>query len=341
MRRREFIALLSGAAVGWPLAARGQQAQQPEKVHRIAFVITSGSVAELRARSTRADRAFFAFFEEIRRLGYVEGRNFVVELFSGEGKVEHYADLARDVVQLKPDVIFVVGIPMLLFFQYATGIIPVVAVTADPVAFGIVSSLARPGANITGVSVDAGIEIWGKRLELLKEAIPGLSRVSFLGTREGWESSAGQAVRKAALSMGIALLGSFPEWPPLQDAEYRRLFASMSQERVDAVLIGGDDENFTSRKLIVELAEKGRLPTMSPFREHVELGGLMAYASDRPDFYRHAARQIDQILKGAKPGEIPFYQSSKFELVINLKTAKALGLTIPPSLLARADEVIE
>jgi ABC-type uncharacterized transport system substrate-binding protein len=321
VRRQDFITLIGSAALA---GSRPARAQQPAKVHRVAYVMTVGSVAEVR-ESMRA----VVFFEEMRRLGYVEGGDLAVEIFSGEGKEEGYAALARHVVQLKPDLIFARDVPMVLHLQLATATIPVVAVTADPASVGIASSLARPGANITGVSVDAGDAIWGKRLELLQETIPGLSRVSFLGTRNLWDSTVGWQARRAAMHMGFALLGSFPEWPPLQDAEYRRLFASMAQESVDAILISDNSENFESRRLIVELAEQGRLPTMSPFQEHAELGGLMTYAPDYREIYRHAARQIDQILKGAQPAKLPFYQATKFELAINLKTAKALGLTIP------------
>jgi putative tryptophan/tyrosine transport system substrate-binding protein len=295
VRRQDFITLIGSAALA---GSRPARAQQPAKVHRVAYVMTVGSVAEVR-ESMRA----VVFFEEMRRLGYVEGGDLAVEIFSGEGKEEGYAALARHVVQLKPDLIFARDVPMVLHLQLATATIPVVAVTADPASVGIASSLARPGANITGVSVDAGSEIWGKRLELLKEAVPGLSRVSFLGTRNSWDSSVGWQARKAAMNMGFALLGSFPEWPPLEEAVYRRLFASMAQEGVDAILISDNSENLENRRLIVELAEEARLPTMSPFRELVELGGLMAYAPDYRELYRHAARQIYQILKGAQPAE--------------------------------------
>jgi len=333
MKRRECISLI-GVMIAWPIAARAQQ--QP-RIFRVAFVISSGSLAELRTRTTRG---YGTFLEEMRKRGYVEGRNLIVDLFSGEGREENYAALARDVVELKPDVIFGVATPMVLRLKSATTIIPIVAFTANPVAFGIVSNLARPDGNITGVTLDAGLEIWGKRVELLKEAIPGLTRASFLGKRGTWESAVGRVVRDSARTMGFALQGWLLEGS-LRDAEYRRLFASMSQERAQAVIIGDDAENFTYRKLIIDLAEETHLPTVSPWREHVELGGLMGYAFDLPDIYRQAARQVAQILEGAKIAEIPYYQTRKFDLVVNLKTAKTLGITMPPSLLARADEVIE
>jgi putative ABC transport system substrate-binding protein len=304
-------------------------------MRRIAFVHPSTPGAEL-----RANPYYRAVFEELGRLGYVEGRNLTVELFSGEGKKEHFAELARDVVRLKPDAILTTSVPMTQSFKSATGAIPVVALMADPVRTGLVTSLARPGANITGVSVDTGMDIYGKRLGLLKEAVPGLARMSFLASRQDWQGLEGQTVREAAQRVGISLVGSLVD-EPMHEVEYRRAFASISQEGLDAILVSTDPDNFSSRRLIVELAGKARLPTMFPWREPVELGGLMVYATDFPDLSRHAAHQIDQILKGTSPGEIPVYQATKFEFVINLKTAKALGLTIPPSLLDRADEVIE
>jgi putative tryptophan/tyrosine transport system substrate-binding protein len=329
MRRREFIAGLLFAAT-----VQRAGAQQRARVRRIAFVHPSNPVAEVRAGPSGA------FFEELGRLGYVEGRNLTVELFSGEGKKEHFDDLARDVVRLKPDAIVTVGPLMARHFKSATSVVPVVALMSDPVRVGLVASLARPGANITGVSIDAGLEVHGKRLALLKETIPGLTRTSFLASRVAWQGFDGQAVREAAERAGVSLVASLVD-EPLHEAEYRRAFASISLEGVDAILVNPDPDNFTNRRLIVELAAKARLATMFPYREFVEVGGLMAYFSDLRELWRHAARQIDQIFKGTSPGEIPIYQATKFEFVINLKTAKALGLTIPPGILVAAGEVIE
>jgi putative ABC transport system substrate-binding protein len=222
----------------------------------------------------------------------------------------------------------------------ATGTIPIVALTGDPIRYGLVASLARPGAYITGVSIDAGRDVYGKRLGLLKEAVPGLAWISFLGTPFGWQTMEGQVVRKAAQRAGILVLGSFVD-EPMHEADYRRAFASISQQGAGAILVSATPDNFSNRRLIVELAAKARLATMFAWREPVEDGGLMAYAVDVQELWRHAARQIDQLLKGASPGEIPFYQATKFGLVINLKTAKALGLIIPPGILVAAAEVIE
>jgi putative tryptophan/tyrosine transport system substrate-binding protein len=228
-----------------------------------------------------------------------------------------------------------------LNFKAATTAIPIVGLMADPVVFGIVDSLAHPGGNITGISTDAGPEIWGKRLDLLREAAPGTSRAGFLASRFVWESPFGVArIRAAAQRLGISIIGP-PLEGTLQEQEYRRVFEAMLQDRADALIVSDQAENFTYRKLIVELAATSGLPTIYPYREQVEAGGLMAYAPDLSDVYRRGAGYVDQILKGTKAGEIPIYLAAKFDLVINMKAAKAIGLTIPPGLLLRADEVIE
>ena len=188
--------------------------------------------------------------------------------------------------------------------------------------------------------MDAGPETVGKRLALLKEAVPTLSRVSFLAPRWNWESVEGTTIKEAAQRMGLSLIGSVLAGS-MQDEEYRRVFAAISQERMDGIVVSAAPENFTHRQLIAELVHKAQLPAIYPYREAVEMGALMAYAFDRPEAYRYAPHQINQILKGAKPGEIPFYQGTKFKLLINLKTAKSLRITQPPSILLRADEVIE
>ena len=283
---------------------------------------------------------FRALFQELRRLGYVEGQNLVVERYSGEGRTEYYAELARNVVRRKPDLIFAVSARLVQHFKAATTTIPVVGYTSDPVSLGLGASLARPGGNITGVVPDVGLELWDKQLQFLTEATPTASRVAYLTPRAVWDNPTGAAMRAAAQRRGITLLGALLD-SPVQEGEYRRAFAVMARERADALIVNDSPENYTWQRLIVELAENARLPAVYPNRMFVELGGLMAYGTDSVDLFRYTAHQIDQILKGAKPGEIPFYEATKFELVVNLKTAKALGLTIPPSLLTVADEVIE
>jgi putative ABC transport system substrate-binding protein len=331
MERREFLAGLLLMAM-----MHRAQAQQAGKTYRIAFVHPINPVGAL--TETGGFPHYRAFFEELRRLGYVEGKNLVVERYSGEGRTERYAELAGEVVRRKPDLIFTVGREP--NFKVATATIPIVAVTIDPVVTGLVSSLAQPGGNITGIAVDAGAELWGKRAEILREAIPQAVRVGVLVSKRSWDDRFGAPLRAIAQQVGISLLVP-PLDSPFQEAEYRRVFAAMAQQNVDAVFVTESTELYLQRRLIVQLAEEHRLPAIYAYREYVELGGLMAYAVNLMDLFRHAADQIDQILKGANPGEIPFYQPTTFDLVINLKTAKALGIEMPPSLLARADEVIE
>lgn len=336
MRRREFIAGI-GAAVGWPLAAHAQQAPTRD---RVAWVHPSAPLADLQENG--GVRAYRAFLDELRQLGHVEGANLIVERYSGGGRLDRYEELARNVVQSRPSIIFTGGAEIARHLKAATTIIPIVAVLTDPVATGLIDNLAHPGGNITGASVDAGIEIWGKRLGLLKEAIPSVSRVGLLCSRAYWENAgaAGEASRTAASTLGISLSGCVLEGPS-QEAGYHHVFAAIQQDRLDGLVVHDQAENFTNRKIIVELAQKASLPAIYPYREYVELGGLMAYAVDLPDAFRRAARQVDQILRGASPSQLPFYQQTRFELLINLRTAKTLGVAIPQTLLASADEVIE
>ena len=332
MQRREFITLFGGTAATWPLAA---SAQQPAKMKRIALVSPATKISDMGVNN----RYYRLFFEELGRLGYVEGQNLVVERYSGEGRTEHYADMARDVVNTHPDLIFSQTTRLALNFKAATTTIPIITTTADPIAGGLVSSLARPGGNITGVSVDAGIDILGKRLELLLEATSKLSNARFLVSQLNWEGSVGATVREASRRLGISLKGE--PMSSFNEQEYQRAFNSMELERVDGILVSDEGEHFAYRRLLVELAAKTRIPASYAYREHVELGGLMAYSFDLEDLFRGSARQVAEILKGANPGDVPFRQTTKFQLVVNVKTAKALGLEMPSTLLLRADEVIE
>ena len=335
MRRREFIAALGGAAA-WPLVARAQQAG---RVYRVALIFPAAPVADITENGpTQAVRTFLL---ELRRLGYVEGQNLILGRYSGEGRAERYADVARDAVARQPDLIFTLGNAIPRRLQQASAVIPIVALVADPVANGLSTSLARPDGNLTGVSIDAGLEIWGKRLAILRETVVRLSRVGVLSSKRWWEDQRQMTpLRDAASQLGISLVGCTVDGP-LQESEYRRVFAAMPESRLDGLVVGSEVENFNNRNIIVELVAKANLPAIYPFREYVEHGGLIAYAADLHDIYRQAALQIDQILKGAKPSDIPFYQPAKFELSINLKTAHSLGVTIPVSVLASADVVIE
>jgi putative tryptophan/tyrosine transport system substrate-binding protein len=331
--RRQFIATLSGAAV-WPLAGR---AQQRVAHHRIAIfhpAIPASLITE-----TGGGSAWCAFFAELRRLGYVEGDNLIIERYSAEGHHDRYADLAREIVTSNPDLIVTGTNPVVIVFRAATSTIPVIAFMLDPLEAGLVTNLARPGGNITGITLDAGIEIWGKRLEILKEAIPLMAKAAFLGMRDGWDGSSGQFLRDASARLGISLISMVPQAGT--PSEIERAFTAMWQQRPDAVLVSGEGDLYAHRRLIAELAEKNRLPVMCPYRDYVEAGGLMAYTVDLAELLKRMADDVHQILNGTKPGNIPIYQPTKFELLINLKTAKALDLALSPALLARAAELIE
>ena len=282
---------------------------------------------------------FRSFFAELRRLGYVEGKNLLVERYSAEGHHERYANLAREIVGRNPDVIVTGTNPVVKAFKATTSTIPVVAFMLDPLQAGLVTSLGRPGGNLTGITLDPGIDIWGKRLEILKDAVPSTAKAVFLGMRDGWEGSSRQVLRDAAARLGISLTFALPEKGT--SSEIERLFAAIEQQRPDAVLVSGEGDLYAHRQLIAELAEKIRLPMMCPYRDYVEAGALMSYAVDLAELLKRMADDVHQILKGAKPGDIPIYQPTKLELLINLKTAKVLGLTLPAALLARASEVIE
>src|SRR5215211_2652892 len=249
MQRRDFITLLGGAAATWPLAARAQQAA---RMPRIAYVISAGKVSTIGS-------SFRAFFEELSRLGYVEGQNLRVERYSGEGRTEHYPELARDVVSTHPDLILAVGGLLSLGFKMATTTIPIVTMVIDPIALGLVASIARPGSNITGVTVSGGLDIIGKRMGLLVEAMPKLSTVGYLASRPFWEDARGAAAREAAKRAGVvlspAVLGT-----AFNEAEYQRIFTSLEQDRVDALMVSEEPEHFTYRATIIELAAKGRIP---------------------------------------------------------------------------------
>jgi putative ABC transport system substrate-binding protein len=328
VKRREFIvALLLSAAA----PAKAQQKQ-----YRIAAVIPSGPVTYI---AETGPRSYSAFFQRLRELGYVEGQNLSVERYSAEGKTENFAELADEVVRSKPDLIWVLGSRLSPYVKAATTSIPIVANTMDPGALGI-SNLARPSGNITGVSAVASEEMGGKRLTILREVVPGISKVGFLASRSWWEGPNGVAIREAAKRIKISIIGP-PLDPPFDEPEFRRVLAAMVQAGAEALVIGEQNEVVTNGRLVIELVAEARLPALYAYRELTEVGGLMSYGTDLTETFRHTANQVDHILKGTKPGDIPFYQAATFELTINLKTARALGLTVPDALLARADEVIE
>jgi len=282
---------------------------------------------------------FRVLFARLRQLGLIEGQNLSVQRYSFLGLNEPFTELAADVVRQKPDVIYAVSSRMVRALKEATATIPIVGLMADPLAFGLVISLARPGGNVTGVSADGGIEYPGKLLGLLKELLPWLSRVGYLASRAVWDGPSGVAMREAGQRMGTEVRGAILE--VAQEAEYRRAFALMKEQVVDGLVVSDQSENFAHRRIIAHLAAESRLPTLSTYRAQVEVGGLISYGPDLVDQHRQGAEQIALIIKGAKPADLPVRQPTKFDLVINLKTAKALGIPVPPTLLARADEVIE
>ena len=330
MRRRDVTAGLLLAA-----AAQALRAQEPAKQRRIAIVIPAGPITSI---SDTGIRAWQAFFEQLRQLGDVEGQNLSVDRYSGEGRPEGYADLAREVVDLKPEVIVASNDALAKAVRAATGAIPIVWIGGNPIQAGFATSLARPGGNITGVTVFVGAEIWGKRLQILKEAVPAASKAAYLTTRVS-QAAEGQQLREAGRQLQISVIEL-----PLEEvtsAAIQLAFAEIAQQQSDIFIVNSNSLLFPYRQLIVELAEKNRLPALYPWREYVEAGGLMAYASDNRELWRRMADDVHEIFTGAKPSDIPIYQPTKFEFLINLKAAKALGLTVPPALLARADEVIE
>jgi putative tryptophan/tyrosine transport system substrate-binding protein len=334
MKRREFITLIGGVAVS-PFVAR---AQQPVKMKRIAMVHSYESVVNMVASYHRFYRAFF---DEVSRFGFVEGKSLVVERYSAGGQSDRVAQLARDVVDSRPDAIYLVDGSLGAVFKAATTTIPVVAITVDPVALGLVSNIARPGGNVTGTAIAAGFEIWGKRIGLLKEALGKLSNVCvFAGTRERWEGPFGSAARQAAKVASIPL-NAVTFDGKVDEAEYQRVFAAFEQDKPGALIISEYGVHFVNRATIVGLAAKHRLPAVYPYRDFVEVGGLMAYSSDLEEVGRSCGYQISQILNGTNPGDIPFNQVTHYELALNLKTAKTLGIEFPATLLGSADFIVE
>ena len=339
MRRRDFT-----IGVLLATATLSTQAQQSAKQRRIAIVIPAGAVADISetGNDPLGRRLYQPFFEELRRLGEVEGQNLTIERYSGEGRREGLADLAREVVSRNPDVIVAVTNPTALAIRAATGTIPIVWIGADAIRFGLVTNLAHPGGNITGVS-RYDLEFYGKFLQILKEVVPSASRLGWLMPRRVWEGSYGQVTQRAfqdaAERLGVALVPMLVQEPTA--SEYRRVFAEIAPAPPDAIGVSDIADLFPQRRLIVELIEKTRVPAIYGYREYVEAGGLMAYEGELGELGRRMADNVHEILNGAKPGDIPIYQQTKFALIINLKAAEALGLTMPPSLLARADEVIE
>ena len=325
MRRRQFIKLLGGAAAAWPLAARAQQAG---KLPTIGFLGTTTPSAW--------SQWVAAFVQRLRDFGWIEGRTIAVEYRWAEGRDERFVEIAAELVQLKVDVIVTSGTALLAVKQ-ATSVIPIVfAVANDPVGSGFVASLSRPGGNITGLSLQS-TDLAGKRLELFREVVPDLRRLAIMAH----VGNPGAVLELAEVQAAARALGLEVATLEIRRAEDIAPAFEALNGRVDALYIETDALIFTHRIRINTLALAARLPTMHSVRAYVEAGGLMSYGPNYTDLFRRAGELVDKILRGAKPADIPVEQPTKFDLAINLTTAKALGLELPPALLARADEVIE
>jgi len=325
MTRREFITLLGGGAAAWPLAAR---AQRPGKIARLGYLSTA---------NPRSVAFFRAFEERLRDLGYIEGQNILVEYRNAEGNVDRLPDLAADLVRLDVNVIVTATAPATRAAIRATTTIPIlmVAINYDPIALGYIDSLARPGANVTGLFFQH-LELVAKRFGLFKQTLPSIGRVAVLS--DALTADQLKAVEAANQAVGLELQPLELENPPYN---FENAFRVAVGARAEAIFVLESASIFRGRAEIAQLAMKNRMPASFAFRDYVEIGGLVSYGVNFSTMYRRAAEYADRILRGVKPVDFPVEQSTKFELVINLKTAKTLGLAIPPGVLAIADEVIE
>jgi putative tryptophan/tyrosine transport system substrate-binding protein len=334
MRRRDFVAglLLTGMT-------GSAQAQQKAKVYRLAVVDPINPVSDL---TESGELPYYrGFFERLRQLGFVEGRNLEIKRYSAEGRSEHVADMVSEVVNLRPDVIFMASTRLLIMLKGATTTIPLVGVMADPVRYGLAASLARPGGNITGVAHDPGVGFYAKRYELLKEVVPRASKLGTLISPRLLEYTGATELKAELERAGIELVLPSRGRPVWGEEECRAAFAHFASNRVDGIVVSEQNENWTYRRLIIALAKEFQLLAIYPDRMFVELGGLMSFGVDWMGSGRDCARVAAEIFNGANPANIPISQPTKYELSLNLKTAKALGIEIPPSLLVQADEVIE
>ena len=326
MKRREFITLLGGAAAAWPLVARAQSGKMP----RVGFL--GNSTAALEANLVQP------FRDGLRAHGYTEGRNILIEYRWADGKYDRFPTLIAELLAAKVDVIVTAGTPASLAVKKATSTVPLVMVAVgDPVGTGIVSSLARPGGNITGLSSIAP-DLEGKRLELLREVMPKLSHVAiFFNPVNPFHAASMEHAQAAAATLRIRLL----RLDVRSSEELDGAFAAIVKEQPDALLILADRVFLHNRQRMMDFAAQHHLPSVNAYREVVEAGGLMSYGPSYEDMHKRAAEYVVKILKGAKPADLPVEQPTKFMLIVNLKAAKALGIEVPPILLARADEVIE
>src|SRR5450432_1504530 len=329
MRRRDFMTLLAGAsAVAWPFAADAQQAARIARIGYLASNLTNQGPLE-------------AFRQGLRDLGYVEGRNLVIEYRDAQGKLEPLPTLAAELVALKVDVILATSTAAALAAKQTTSVVPIVFATVpDPVASGLVASLARPGGNATGLS-NLNADLVGKGLEYLTQAVPGARRVAVLSQPGAYGERTEKEMLKAAEVAGAALGIQLQFVEARGPADIDKEYSEITGARAEAVTVLVSGMLLGERTRLVDLAAKNRLPVVYTFRELADAGGLMSYGTSLADLFRRAASYVDKILKGTKPADLPVEQPIKLELVINLKAAQALGLTVPPTLVAQADQVIE
>jgi putative ABC transport system substrate-binding protein len=326
MRRRDFITLVGGAAAASPFAARAQQ----RGILPIIGFLGPTTAAAMNPWVT-------AFVQRLHELGWIEGRTVAIEYRWAEGRTERFAEIAAELVRLKVDIIVTYASAPVLAAKQATALIPIVfAAQMDPVGAGIVAALARPGGNITGLSLQ-NTDTAGKRLELMREVVPNLVRLAIMTNVD----AAGAVLDMREVQTMARALGLEVVTAEIRQAEDIAPAIDALKGRVDALYVAGDPLLFANRIRVNTLAQGSRLPTIYGTREYVDAGGMMSYGPNYPALFRRAGDYVDKILRGAKPADIPVEQPTKFDLVINLKTAKALGLNVPPTLLARADEVIE
>ena len=327
--RRQFL-VAAGTLVLAPIAAEAQPAR---KAYRLGFLSSSPRAAD----GSPGNRHLAALIERLQELGYAQGANLRIEARYAEGKLERLPALAAELVALDVDAILAAGNPAVSAARRATTGIAIVMISADPVAAGFVPSLSRPGANLTGLSVDAGLAIWGKRLQLLKQCAPRIVRVGVLSRTGGRQGAWVRELDAVASRLGVSLVHAATR----SERDFAPAFDSLAAMQVDALLTSDTPLHVQYRNLIIEFAARKRLPAVYAYREAAVDGGLVAYGVDITGIYRDAAAYLDKILRGARPADLPIEQPTTFELVVNLKAAKALGLTIPPAILLSADRVIE
>ena len=330
--RRDFVGM---AAV---VLARPRMvfASENDKIFRLAVLIRPGQESNLKEPGQA--RYWRTWHDELRRLGYVEGQNLEVRIRLAEPT--RFSETVADLSAFRPDAIFAPAQNIVSLLKKAKVLTPIVAIAVNPVGSGLAASLARPGGNITGFTLDAGLETIAKRVELLRNVVPAMSRLAVLILRPYWEGRFGVVFQQVAQQLGITAIGA-PFDSQITEKDYQKIFADVVRARGDSLYVTPAPENLAHRQLIADLAIQSRLPSVNFYRENVEAGGLMGYGPDIVDTFRQAAGYLDLIFKGANPAEMPFQQPTKFELTLNLKTAKALELSIPPKLLALADDVIE